>query len=75
MAEPVVVDSRGQPCPLPVLKLRKALQAQPAGGRVLLLATDRQAGRDVAAFCAATGDRLLEQAEADGALRFLVERA
>jgi tRNA 2-thiouridine synthesizing protein A len=74
MAAPVVVDSRGQLCPLPVLKLRKALLAQPAGGRVLLLATDRQAWRDVPAFCRETGDRLVEQRDDETTLCFLVER-
>ena len=69
-----IVDSRGQQCPLPVLKLRKALLAVPAGVRVRLWATDAQARRDVPNFCAETGDRLIAQHEADGVLVFLVER-
>lgn len=69
-----VVDARGQVCPLPVLKLRKALLDLQEGDRVELLATDPQAAHDVPAFCAETGDRLVDHRLEAGALWFLVER-
>lgn len=70
-----VVDTRGLACPLPVLKLRKALLTRAAGSRVTLLASDPQATRDVPAFCAEAGHRLVAQ-ETDqaGVTRFVVER-
>ena len=75
MSEPEAVDTRGLPCPLPVLKLRKALLQRAPGERVTLLATDPQAARDVPAFCAEAGHHLLEQAEAPaGTWRFVVAR-
>lgn len=71
----LVVDARGLLCPLPVLRLRKALLAQPPGARVTLLATDSMAAVDVPHFCNGAGHRLVEQRAAhDGATEFVVER-
>ena len=70
-----VVDTRGLQCPLPVLKLRKALLPRAPGDEVTLLATDPQAARDVPAFCAEAGHRLVAQEEAPaGTWRFVVAR-
>lgn len=70
-----IVDATGLNCPLPVLKARKRLLAMQPGERLILLATDPAAQRDVPAFCAATGHVLVEAGE-DGAgrYRFVVER-
>lgn len=73
--EPVEIDARNLLCPLPVLRLRKALMALPAPGRVALTATDGAAVLDVPHFCAQGGHRLVEVTVLpDGARRFLVER-
>jgi tRNA 2-thiouridine synthesizing protein A len=70
-----VVDTRGLQCPLPVLKLRKALLQRKPGEQLTLLATDRQAASDVPAFCEETGHRLLAQEEDPaGTWRFVVAR-
>lgn len=69
------VDARGLLCPLPVLRLRKALLAMPHGARVTLIATDVMAGVDVPHFCEAAGHRLVDQTPTcDGAIAFVVER-
>ena len=71
-----LVDTRGLACPLPVLKLRKALLDRAPGARVTLLASDPQAARDVPAFCEEAGHRLLAQERtAAGDWRFVVARA
>ena len=70
-----VLDARGLSCPLPVLRARKAMRALAPGAVLRLLATDPGAVRDVAAMCEATGDRLIESAEADGAFTFRIEKA
>ncbi|MFO1137882.1 MAG: sulfurtransferase TusA family protein [Paracoccus sp. (in: a-proteobacteria)] len=54
------IDARGLLCPLPVLRLRKHLLAQPPGTRVTLIATDRAALIDVPHFCAESGHILIE---------------
>jgi tRNA 2-thiouridine synthesizing protein A len=73
-ADEILVDARGHRCPVPTLKLRKALAAAPAGARVRLLADDPMARIDVPHFAGQIGAVVLEQAEADGALAFLVTK-
>ncbi|OYY74508.1 MAG: hypothetical protein B7Y40_04975 [Gammaproteobacteria bacterium 28-57-27] len=60
------LDSRGLPCPLPLLRTKQAL-APLAGGRVLrVLATDAAAPRDFAAYAEATGHVLLQAEVSEG---------
>ena len=69
------IDARGLRCPLPVLRLRRALAGLPAGGRVRLLADDPAARIDVPHFCAEAGHRLIASGEeAGGVLSFLIAR-
>jgi tRNA 2-thiouridine synthesizing protein A len=67
------IDARGLACPLPVLKLRKALKACEPGAALVLLATDPAAARDIPAFCAAAGHRLVAQSREQNVLRFEIE--
>jgi len=68
----ILVDARGHRCPVPTLRLRRALEAAPPGARVRLLADDPLARIDVPHFAAQAGAEVLEQGEAEGALSFLV---
>lgn len=68
------VDARGLKCPLPVLKLRKRLEALPPGARLRLIADDPVAAIDVPHFCREAGHVLEETAEAEGAQSYLVRR-
>jgi tRNA 2-thiouridine synthesizing protein A len=75
MADPVVVDTKGMKCPLPVLKARKALKALAPGAVMQVLATDPGAVEDFKHFCKTTGARLIERRdEAGGVLVFLLEK-
>lgn len=74
-SDEILVDARGHRCPVPTLRLRRALEAAPAGGRVRLLADDPLARIDVPHFAAAAGAQVLEQAEIEGGLSFLVAKA
>jgi len=67
------VDACGLTCPLPVLKLKKAL-AEVAGGRVVrVLATDPSSVKDFEAFAQQTGHELIRQIEMpDGIFEFFV---
>lgn len=49
------IDALGLLCPLPVLRLRKRLEALPKGAKVALLADDPAAFVDVPHFCAEAG--------------------
>jgi tRNA 2-thiouridine synthesizing protein A len=74
-SDDILVDARGHRCPVPTLRLRRALEAAPAGARVRLLADDPLARIDVPHFAAQIGGQVLEQTDADGTLSFLVVRA
>jgi tRNA 2-thiouridine synthesizing protein A len=70
----ILVDARGHRCPVPTLRLRRALEAAPAGARVRLLADDPLARIDVPHFAAEAGCELLECAQDGGALSFLLAK-
>ncbi len=68
-----VVDARGHRCPVPSLRLSKAMAGLPAGSRVVLMATDPMARIDVPHLLAEVGGRLVSVEDQDGVLRFTVE--
>lgn len=76
-AGPVAVslDVVGLKCPLPVLKARRALAGLAPGAVLEVLASDPAAAEDFAAFCQATGHRLIGQSAASGVQRFLIQKA
>lgn len=69
------LDATGLTCPLPVLRTRKALKDLAPGAVLKVLATDRAALKDMAAFCEATGHSLLESSETDGTFVFRIRKA
>ena len=72
--EDILVDARGHRCPVPTLRLRRALEAAAPGARVRLLADDPLARIDVPHFAAEAGVLLIEQEEAAGSLSFVVQK-
>jgi len=74
-SDEILVDARGHRCPVPTLRLRRALEAAGPGAKVRLLADDPLARIDVPHFAAQAGACVLEQGEIDGALSFLVASA
>ncbi|MBX9614718.1 MAG: sulfurtransferase TusA family protein [Caulobacteraceae bacterium] len=69
-----VVDARGHRCPVPSLRLRKALTALPGEKHFVLLATDPMARIDVPFLMAELGGRVLEITADGDVLRITVER-
>lgn len=69
-----LVDARGHRCPVPTLRLRRALERAAEGARVVLLADDPLARVDVPHFVRGQGHVLVESAEDGPALRFTVEK-
>ena len=74
-AEEIVVDARGHRCPVPTLRLRRALEAAPAGTRVRLYADDPMARIDVPHFAAEAGVELIERTEVGAGFSFLVAKS
>lgn len=70
----ITVDARGHRCPVPTLRLGRALKAAPPGATVRLLADDPLARIDVPHFAGQAGIELLETTEAGGVWTFLVRR-
>ena len=76
MSEERLMDARGHRCPVPTLRLRRALEDAPAGGLVRLLADDPLARIDVPHFAAGAGATVLEIVDApNGVISFLVAKA
>jgi tRNA 2-thiouridine synthesizing protein A len=68
------VDARGLSCPMPIVKTAQAVKPLPSGAVVELLATDAGSIKDVAAWCRATGNELIEQTVDDAVYRFVIRR-
>lgn len=73
MSAPILVDARGHRCPIPSLRLRKAMLGQRQGARLTLLATDPMARIDVPYLMGELGGTVCEVEEQDGVLRITVE--
>ncbi len=68
-----VVDARGHHCPVPSLKLRRAVAEVCPGTIVELLATDPMAQIDIPHLVREIGGELLGTEETDGVFTFRVE--
>ena len=68
----LLVDARGLRCPLPTLRLQRAMRQAAPGQRVRLLADDPMARIDVPHLLAAKGWILVERSDEDGVLSFLI---
>ena len=69
-----VLDVKGMPCPLPVLRASRVLRGMAAGEKLRVLATDSAAAADFRAFCKETGHALVAFGEEDGVLSFTIRR-
>ena len=61
------IDATGLSCPMPVLRLQKALRDLPSGAHIRLLASDPMAAIDVPHFCQEHGHNLRARGEKTGA--------
>ena len=66
------VDARDLRCPMPLLKLKLALNTMAAGDTLTLLATDTGTLRDIPAFLQQSGHQLVSQSQEQGRLTFTV---
>jgi tRNA 2-thiouridine synthesizing protein A len=70
----ILVDARGHRCPVPTLRLRRALETAGPGARVRLLADDPLARIDVPHFAAEAGATVLAREDLETGFSFLVAR-
>ncbi len=69
------LDARNLNCPLPILRVRKALKRMSQGELLEVTATDPGSVKDIDAFCRQTGDELLSASEAKGEYVFLIRKS
>ena len=69
----VIIDARGYRCPVPSLKLQKAMQGMLPGTSLTLLATDPMARIDVPYLMAEQGGKVVSIEDVDGILHIIVE--
>jgi tRNA 2-thiouridine synthesizing protein A len=75
-AEGIAIDTRGLACPLPVLKVRKAMRGVAPGTKVVILATDPGAEEDIRAYCEASGCTFLSlDTPSVGVLRMVIRKS
>ena len=70
----IEVDARGHRCPVPTLRLRRALEGAAAGQVVRLLADDPLARIDVPHFAAQAGCEVVEVEALDRGWAFRVRK-
>lgn len=70
-----VLDCKGLLCPIPIVRLSKAVKELQVGQTVLLEATDPGSRPDIAAWEKQTGHEVLSTTEDNKVFRFLVRRA
>jgi tRNA 2-thiouridine synthesizing protein A len=73
VSDPILVDARGHRCPVPSLRLRKAMEGLAPGARLTLLATDPMARIDVPYLMGDLGGAVCGMEDEGGVLRITVE--
>ena len=69
------LDCKGLSCPMPMMKLAKAMKKLNSGEVLEMLGTDPGTKSDMPNWCEKTGNILLEQSELDGGvIRMLIQK-
>ncbi len=69
------IDTRGQTCPLPILKMRRGLAAIRNGALARVRISDPESARDIPDYLRRQGHELLLSSEVDGEWIFVVRRS
>ena len=70
-----ILDCKGLSCPMPMMKLAKAMKGLNSGEILEMLGTDPGTKSDLPKWCNKTGNKILVQEELDGGVsRFLIQK-
>lgn len=69
------LDTRGLNCPLPILKMRKAINGIDRGRVVRMISSDPGSVKDMESFCRQTGNTLLDSHDNGGEYIFLIRKS
>jgi len=69
------IDTKGLSCPMPMMKLAKAMKGLKSGEILEMLGTDPGSKSDLPKWCIKTGNTLIEQTDLEGGVfRYLVKK-
>ncbi|MCD6365930.1 MAG: sulfurtransferase TusA family protein [Bacteroidales bacterium] len=69
------LDTKGLSCPMPMMKLAKAIKGLNSGDVLEMLGTDPGTKSDLPKWCAKSGNTLLEETDLEGGVfRFLIQK-
>ena len=71
----VTIYCTGLNCPIPILRLSKAVRGLKTGERLEMIATDPGSVKDVQAWSQQTGNTLVESRQEHEKFKFVVEKA
>lgn len=69
-----VMDLKGLPCPMPVVKISKGIKEVQVGQVVEALTTDPGALTDFPAWARTSGNEILKTEQAEGVIKIYVKR-
>ena len=70
-----VLDLKGLLCPIPIVKISKAIKGVAIGDIIAGTATDAGVMMDIPAWCSSTGHELLDIDEVDDIFTFQIKRS
>lgn len=70
-----VLDLKGLLCPMPIVKMAKAIKDIEVGATMEAVATDPGVMADVPAWCRSTGNELVSLEKVEKEFRFVVRRS
>ena len=71
----LTMNLRGLKCPLPALRVRKALSGLASGDEIVAECTDPLTAIDIPSLLQQTGDKLEGKTEGEGLLTFRIRKA
>jgi len=69
-----VLDCKGDVCPMPILKTKKAMDSLAPGQVLEMQSTDPGSHADLLSWCERTGNELLEKQEEGGVYTYWVKK-
>ena len=68
------LDCKGLSCPMPIIKLAKAMKKMPSGNVLEMVGTDPGSKEDVPKWCSKTGNEFLEAVEENGLYKYYIRK-
>ncbi|MBW1715573.1 MAG: sulfurtransferase TusA family protein [Deltaproteobacteria bacterium] len=69
-----VVDLKGMPCPMPIVKVSKGIKDVEVGQVIEAITTDPGALADFPAWAKTSGNEILKTDQQEGLIKFYIER-